>query len=231
MNVSIENKVIWLAPECTGADILKEIFKNYGFFSCEEKNNFELKSLSNSSLSQDCEIPEIYNDFQIIANLRNPYDRVWSYYTTFYEKNYRPKEFEETKYKFNKFIGLFFNNFIDEVKIDSKFEKNNFFYEWSFKKITPNQLIRFENINEDVNSLDFVKKRPELLNLDFSDSEKHKNERVLSFDQMYDLESAQKVFNFYKKHFFSFGYDPFSFTQEVFTEEKKINFLHTYSLG
>ena len=48
----------------------------------------------------------------------------------------------------------------------------------------------------------------------------------IMFDEMYDFDVAKRVYVFYKKHFYMCGYDPFSFTKEILTDDEKISFLH-----
>lgn len=229
MNVSLKNNVIWLAPERTAGKFLKEIFKNYDFFSCDKKNQFQLKDLRQYSHSHGNTIPEVYRDLPIILSIRNPYDRIWSYYVNFYAKNFRPKEFEQTKQKFNEFVNNVFKFTLEGVVTDPFFSGDDYFNRWRLGKTTPTAFIRFENIKNDVLSLDFVKKQPNLFDESIFDDKTYKSDRFLTFDLMYEQKTAKKVFNFYKNHFFSFGYNPLSFTKENLTDEEKINFFHTYS--
>ena len=46
------------------------------------------------------------------------------------------------------------------------------------------------------------------------------------FDEMYDFETAKKVYFYFKKCFYLCGYDPFSFTKNGLTYDEKVSFLH-----
>jgi hypothetical protein len=226
MNISLKNNVIWLSPERTGGKMLREIFKNFNFYTCEKKNNFELKSFWENSHSQQNNIPEKYKDFEVIATIRNPYDRIWSCYVNFNTKNFTPKDFEGTKIKFNEFVNKSFINTLSGVITDSFFDGSDYLNKWRFETILPDKIIKFENIEEDVKSLDFIKNSQKISYSSIFEDNKFKNNRFITFDTVYDLESARKVYNFYKNHFFYFNYNPFSFTKENLTDEEKINFLH-----
>ena len=226
MNVSIENKLIWLSPERTAGRFLSEIFKNYGFCSCDIKNKYDLKPLGENPPSHGNTIPENFNDFRIIVSIRNPYDRVWSYYVNHFAKNFKPREIEHNFEKFNEFVQNIFIKTVGSTRTDPFFPGDDYFNKWRLNNIKIDKLIRFENLQNDVLSLDFIKKSPNLFDHSIFSDKRFINKRFLSFDTMYDLSSAQKVFNFYKNHFFSLGYDPFSFTKENLTDEQKIDFIH-----
>ena len=228
MNVSIENRCIWLSPEETGGNILEEIFKNYDFYSCEEKNNFELRNLTENTHSNGNVIPEEYQDFEVIVTIRNPYDRVWSCYLNFFTKNFIPKDFEGTKLKFNQFISNSFYKTLRGVITDPFYTGNDYFNKWKFDTNLPDSVIRFESIREDLESLDFIQKNPQFYDKSIFDDSRFKNEKFINFDEIYTFESAQIIFNFYKNYFYSLNYDPFSFTNQTLSEEEKKKFVHTY---
>lgn len=231
MNLSIKNNVIWLCPERTGGRILREIFKNYDFFVCDKINNFELKPLSENQPSRGSIIPEEYKNFQIISSIRNPYDRIWSHYEFFNKKNLRPKEFVESKRKFNEWVNKSLKFTLKGIETDPFYEGEDVFNKWKFDSFKPDYVIKLENLQNDVMGVDFIKKQPNLFDKNIFINERFSNERYFQFDYMYEVESAKKIFNFYKNHFFGFGYDPFSYTKDNLSNEEKINFLHTYNLG
>lgn len=228
MNVSIENRCIWLSPEETGGRILEEIFKHYDFYTCEEKNKFELKSFLENPHSSGNFIPEHYGDFELVISIRNPYDRIWFCYLSFFTENFIPKDFEGTKIKFNQFINSSFHNTLKGVVTDSFFCGDDYLNKWKLEQRLPDKVIRFEKLSDDVKSLKFIQEKPDLYDKSIFEDTRFKNERFLTFDEMYNFESAQKIFNFYKNYFFHLGYDPFSFTKQSLTEEEKKKFIHIY---
>lgn len=44
--------------------------------------------------------------------------------------------------------------------------------------------------------------------------------------EMYDIESANRIYSLYKNWFLMFNHDPFSFSNEELTNEDKMNFIH-----
>lgn len=228
MNVSLKHNVVWLCPEKTGGRILKEIFKNYDFFVCDKMNNFELKPLAEKNTSFGSIIPEKYQNFQIISGVRNPYDRIWSCYLSFYTKKFKPKEFELTKQKFNEWIDKSFKFTLRGVETDPFYDGDDYINKWKFDFFEPQTFIKLETLKNDVLSLDFIKKEPLLFDENIFSSKMFVNDKFLVYNTMYEIKTAKKIYNFYKKHFFKLGYDPFSFTVESLSDEEKINFLHSY---
>lgn len=228
MNVSIENRCIWLSPEGTGGNILEEIFKNYDFYSCEEKTNFELKNLKENPHSHNNVIPQKYNEFEVISSVRNPYDMIWSYYLNYYTQTFVPKDLESTKNKFQQFIHESFHNTLIGVVTDSFFTKKDYLNKWKFENRLPDKILKFENLKEGVKSLDFVENNLNHFDETIFDDPRYKNQRFITFDLVYDFETAQKIFNFYKNYFYYLDYDPFSFTKEALSDEDKKKFIHTY---
>jgi hypothetical protein len=228
VNISLKNKCIWLSPERTAGKTLETIFRNCDFYSCSSKNNYELKSFLEEPHSRDNIIPKQYNEFHIISTVRNPYDRIWSCFVNFYLKNFSPKNFEDNKSKFNNFIENSFRKTLKGVETDTFFNGNDYINKWKFEDYSPQTIIKFENLHQDLISLDFMKNSvSEVENL-FSEDKKPSDTSLISFDTVYETESAKKVFQFYKNHFYSFDYDPFSFTNEVLSDEQKIQFLHSH---
>ena len=78
MNVSHEYKMIWWAPERTATKLTAQILKNYNFEYFVGKNNY--KKLCDPYHSHDLNIPEGCENYKIICNMRNPYDRVLGLY-------------------------------------------------------------------------------------------------------------------------------------------------------
>ena len=86
-----------------------------------------------------------------------------------------------------------------------------------------------ENLYEDLINLDFVREssvwNTESIK-ELIENNKFKTNRNFKFDEMYDIDSAKRVYLFYKSHFHLIGYNPFSFTTEELTKEQKVKFLH-----
>ena len=73
--------MIWFAPENTGGKITSEILKNCDF-SLYNTENSELLPLNYETYSKSNVIPVEFNDYKVISNIRNPYERLFSYFLT-----------------------------------------------------------------------------------------------------------------------------------------------------
>lgn len=238
MNVNRELKLIWWAPERCGTKITAEIFKKLGFEVYDEKNN-TFTPLSETYHSHRITIPEQFSEYKIICNVRNPYDKVISFYLNFtsvgsnfvFFKNRK----NELKDKINNFTLELFEYAINQkvlVNMSREMPVRDYVSKLTFDGRLPDFLIGVENLEEDLSKLDFVGassfwKSGEIQKLIQNNSFIKK--RPFKFQDLYTMDSARRVFDYYKKHFYICGYDPFSFTTESLNNEEKIKFLHEIS--
>ena len=82
MNINRDLKIIWWAPERCATKLTAEIFKKFNFEVFDEKKNHFTK-LSETYHSHQISLPEQFHDYKIICNVRNPYDKVLSFYLNF----------------------------------------------------------------------------------------------------------------------------------------------------
>ena len=228
MNVSLDNKIIWFSPECTGGHIIRDVFKNFGFFKFETEKGPKLTSFVDTEESNSDFLPEIYQNFLKIATVRNPYSRVWCCYCEYYTKTLDYRNFEHTKEKFNLFLKNTFVEKNTEVSLDPLFSKNSYFSKWTFKNLKLDRVIRFENLIEDLSNLEFIKNKIENNEISSMRNELDKMQSNFDFTELYTFENARKIFEYYKKNFIEFDYDPFSFTKQEISERNKIKFIHGY---
>ena len=117
-----------------------------------------------------------------------------------------------------------------EVKVNDFFIQkrngDNYLEKWVFDERIPDYFIKIENLREDLNQFEFIKSFDEESLNDLITNNKFIKIRGIMFDEMYDFDVAKRVYVFYKKHFYMCGYDPFSFTTEILTDDEKISFLH-----
>jgi len=233
MNISHKHKVIWWAPAKCGTKIIKTLLHGYDFFA--QINGNEFRELETTYQSHIIAQPKEYDDYKIILSIRNPYDRIFSIFLNFQLQTFTPHKNlkNELKKEFNIWLNKIMLN--EKLIVERKFllgvntETETYFCENLFKGRMPDFLIRMENIQEDLEKLDFIKND---LSWDSKKVEeelktnKIKIEREYKFNSMYDIETAKKVYTFYKTHFYFCDYNPFSFTTETLTEKEKINFLH-----
>ena len=103
---------------------------------------------------------------------------------------------------------------------------DNYLEKWVFDERIPDYFIKIENLREDLNQFEFIKSFDEESLNDLITNNKFIKIRGIMFNEMYDFDVAKRVYVFYKKHFYMCGYDPFSFTKEILTDDEKISFLH-----
>jgi hypothetical protein len=168
-----------------------------------------------------------YLDYEVICNIRNPYDRILSLY---FEKHFNnkliKKELTPTyKKMFNEWVNSAFisNKLIVSATNLPKFtlRGSNQLEKWTFNDKIPNLFVRLENYEDDIRKIDFINEEfIDLLQINLQE------QRTFDFDEMYSTESAKKIYHFFKKHFYLCDYGPFSFTKEKLTNEQKISFIH-----
>lgn len=238
MNVNRDLKLIWWAPERCGTKITAEIFKKLGFEVFDETNKTFIP-LSETYHSHKVTIPEEFSDYRVICNVRNPYDKVISFYLNFtsvgsnfvFFKNRK----NELKEKIDKFTLELFEYAINQkvlVNMSREVPVRDYVSKVTFDEKLPDFLIRVENLEEDLGKLNFVNESPFWKSGEFQNQIHNNtfiNKRPFKFEDLYKINSARRVFDYYKKHFYICGYDPFSFTNENLDNEEKIKFLHEIS--
>lgn len=230
MNISYVNELVWLAPERCATKITKKIFENYKFYSIREINGYKPETLVGSKHSHSNYILEEYKNWKIILNTRNPYDFVFSIFIN--KHNSRPitKLDEGLKDSFNHWIKISFLNHKNYVFLCPYYsEKNSFFIKWKFNEdFNPDFLIRTENICDDFMKLPFIEsetdeKKEEIKSL--LQDNGFINRRYVTFDELYDINSAKLIYEYFKVSFNKFGYSPFSFTKKILSEDEKNEFI------
>lgn len=233
MNISTENRMIWLAPERCATQITKKILSNYDFtfaVPCEQdkNSNFLERRHFHSNI-----IDEPYKDFQTILNVRNPYDIVFSFYVNNYISKPLTIDSKNVKENFNNWILKVFLNHGYYVFLcpiynndDSQFNK------WKFDDDKqPDYVLRVESLFDDIIKIPFIFDNPKTNKEHIKNiiqDNGYLNKRYHIFDQLYDFKSAQLVYHFFKPYFYKFGYSPYSFTRESLLEDDKIRFIHGY---
>ena len=229
MNVSIENQVVWLAPERTGSSITKKILENYNFFSITKKNKYRLVDFIKDGHSRGDDISEEFSNFKIITNIRNPYDRVFACYQKFYLEKPILKKNTNFREKFNKWVGENFWSQGPYVFLSPRYDDvKNYFQKWTFETLDVDFYIKMENLKDDILNLPFITKTEEEYNRieQLLVDNRFINERHYTFQDVYESKSAKLVYEFFKPCFYKFDYSPFSFTKEVMTDNDRISFIH-----
>lgn len=235
MNINREHKIIWWAPERCGTKITAEIFKMFNFEVYNpQKNTFQ--PLKETYHSHAIELHPNFADYRVISNIRNPYDRILSFYLNFtsvgknfvYTKNRKHKLQERLDY----FIVELFQYALNENKIQNlerKIPIKEYVRTLNFDNCIPTKFIRMENLIEDFSKIDFIVdshfwKSGQIHEM--VEKNNFLNQRPFKFSEIYSPKLAFKVFDYYRKHFFICDYDPYSFTLKTLTNEEKFNFVH-----
>jgi hypothetical protein len=235
MNINRDLKLIWWAPERCATKITAEIFRKFNFEVYNESDQTFLP-LEGNYHSHNIGIPAGLEDYKIICNVRNPYDKVLSFYLNFTSVGkhflYLKSRKTELMKKIDTFCLELFEYSINQgfsFNLEREVPVRNYVSKLSFDHILPNKLIRMENLVEDFGSLDFVRESKFWQSGEIQqmiENNNFYNKRPFSFNDLYTKDSAARVFNYYKKHFFICGYDPFSFTKEILSDDEKFQFIH-----
>jgi len=235
MNVNRNLRVIWWAPERCATKITADILRKFDFEVYDESKDIYVP-LSTNYHSHNITIPKQFEDYKIICNVRNPYDKVLSFYLNFTSVGKHFVFMKNKKDELIKKIDLFclelFEYAINQgilKNYERKIPVRNYVSKLSFDNKIPDNFLRMENLVDDFSKLDFISeskfwKSGEIQHL--LNENQYKNVRPFRFDELYSFEAASRVFDFYKKHFFVCGYDPYSFTQKTLSNEEKIEFIH-----
>lgn len=235
MNVNRELKIVWWAPERSATKITADILRKFNFEIYDEIKDIYLP-LSTNYHSHDIKIPKKFEDYKIICNVRNPYDKILSFYLNFTSVGkhfvFMKNKKEELVKKIDIFCSELFEYAINQqilVNHERKIPVKDYISKLSFDYKIPNNFLRMENLIEDFSKLDFILeskfwKSGEIQ--DMINKNQYINTRPYRFDELYSFAAASRVYDFYKKHFFICGYDPYSFTQKKLSNKEKIQFIH-----
>jgi hypothetical protein len=183
-NISEKYKFIWLAPERTGSRKVAEILSYFGFTNV----GMTLFSTGNYNFSHYSKELEGNKDYKLICNTRNPYSRVYSLFKNFYGLST-----EKSKESFkNYLIHDLLNGQIKRMVINPP------------PNVKPDYIIRLEHMTEDLLKLPFIfdvltEKQVRLLS--------YHDKPIDSWEEFYDEESRNIVYNLLKYQFDLFGYE------------------------
>jgi hypothetical protein len=237
MNISHEHKIIWWAPERCGTKATAHIFSKLGFeyFIDETETKKQITDDGIYYQSHSLKYPEKYGDYKIICSIRNPYDRMLSIFSNFTNLG---STFVYTKDKSQNLVNTF-ESFIREMllynKVSTKEDlekrpiQKSYLSKYSFESKVPDFFIKMESLEEDLGKLDFVRESEIWKSgyiRDYLSHNPYINVRPYKFNNVYNLESAKRVYEYHKKQFIICDYNPFSFTTEELSNEEKMKFIH-----
>ena len=183
MNYNDDLKVVWLTPQKTGTRSCSPIMFKIGF----ESNT--LRDVP----SHDLEIPVGKENYYLVMNVRNPYDRVISLYSLYcLHAGNNPIEFE--KWINDKYVFFKYKYSICLYDMIQRLPK------------LPDYYVKMENFENDIKSLWFVKENLGSLSNVISENietNRYKSESEIEYNQYL----ADIVYNNLKKDFDLFGYN------------------------
>lgn len=235
MNISYTNKAIWWAPERTATNALSIALKNFDFeYQVDSKELKYYTDYENNHSHQEFGDNQ-FEDFILICSLRNPYDRVLSFFLKYeilpeivFTKEIKPKLFDYFKewinYCFEKNkLMVDFNDYGKHTQSTDAIKK------FRFNNRIPDHFIRCENMIEDMNKIEFISQNTLWKTGDiqkFLTKNKYQYNPSYDFRDFYDYETAKIIYVYYFSHFHLGGYDPFSFSKSEINQNEKIRFLH-----
>jgi hypothetical protein len=229
MNVSHENKVVWWAPERTGTNMISKIFENFGF-------EFDGKPLGDVYHSHEFSVPSGCDDYTLICSVRNPYDRILGIFLNFTDAGNRVVFTKDKKQEFIKTFEKFILTFVNRHNIYNKTKNEmdkpslfNYFDKMNFYEKLPDRFLKIENIEKELSEIDFISQSEKWINGEIKHliyHNKFHKKRPFSYNEIYTYKGANLIYQYFKKHFIMLDYNPFSFTQEILTEQDKKIFLH-----
>ena len=180
-----EPKTIFIHIPKTAGTSVESVFKPYVRLNNLVDRHATVHEIKNK-------LPGVYKDYNKFTIVRNPYERMVSFY--FYLKEYN--ELFRAKWDIS-FIEWLNNPEKVEIPFNSDWiEKLGYFKnqeEWIDDTVT---VIKYENLNKEIN--DFFNKE---INLPLKNNTKHKNYKTYYNKQSFDI-----VYNRYKKDFEKFNY-------------------------
>lgn len=190
MPYSEELKVFWFTPKRTASRSCATICD---FFKFTEINNHRPPNKKQ------------FPNYHFVCNVRNPYSRMLSLYDLVnFNKTKVPNQFKEwAMAKLREEVEI--PNFTEDIQsnLSRIFEQQGMY---------PNQYVRFENLEEDLNKLEFFKNgKNEVLDMIIKSNIRRNVYRSKFFtspwQNYYDEELANYVYSFLEKDFLLFGYD------------------------
>jgi hypothetical protein len=208
MNFIHTEKTIWVLPERTATRTVGQllnfwevqIFEGEEFKTCVPHKN--LKGEFSQGLRHEWDVSELFTDYEILLNVRNPYTRMKSYYYSLFLKN-DCSGYNDCDLNF----GQFFDKY---CKWDGGL-LHHFRYEQIFEKRPPKLVIRYENLGEDLMKIPFIQKKHQ-------DSKEFRsewdrvvgnnifNKETLNDSYTYTEIDAEKVYRAFETQFNLFGY-------------------------
>ena len=208
MNFIHSEKIIWILPERTATRTIGQllnfwevvIFEGGEYKTCVPHKN--LIGEFAQGLRHEWDVSELFLDYEILLNVRNPYSRMKSYYHSLFLKN---------DCMSSENCHLNFEQFLDKYCQTHGGLLHHFRFEQIFEKRPPKLVVRYENLGEDLIKIPFIHKK-------YEESEEFReewnrvveknifNKETLNDSYKYTESEAEKVYRSFEDQFKLFGY-------------------------
>jgi len=208
MNFIHTEKTIWILPERTATRTIGQLLNFWEVVILEggeHKTCVPYKNLQgefSQGLRHEWDVSELFTDYEILLNVRNPYTRMKSYYYSLFLKN---------DCRGSGDCELDFEEFFDKYCRIHGGLLHHFRYEQIFEKRPPKLIIKYENLGEDLLKIPFIQNKHQ-------DSEEFRfewdrvvgnnifNKETLNDSYKYTEIEAEKVYRAFETQFKLFGY-------------------------
>jgi hypothetical protein len=200
---------MWILPERTATRTIGqllnfwevEIYEGEQFKKCVPQKNLE--GSFSQGLRHEWKGTDLYSDYNIILNVRNPYTRMKSYYYSLFLKN---------DCAANNDCHLKFGEFVDKFCRISGGLLDHFTFEQIYEIKPPIHVVKYENLKQDLLRIPFISQK-----LSESNDFREEWNRVIE-NNIFDKETkgssyeylesdAEKIYNLFKRQFELFGYE------------------------
>jgi hypothetical protein len=180
-NVSERFHAVWIAPERTGSRTVAQILNYCGF----QRNQKPISLCEIFNYTHRFKDPGSFNDWVQVCSARNPYARTYSVYKMLAKQEKTPP----------------FKEFVLN-RVFNKMGKEMFLAPYFLKK--PDYIVRLENLKEDLIKIPFVTECLTPNQLDYMTTH---GKPLSSWEEDYNDEMKEIIYNTLKNHFVTWGYD------------------------
>lgn len=208
MNFIHSEKIIWILPERTATRTIGQllnfwevvIFEGGEYKTCVPHKN--LIGEFAQRLRHEWDVSELFLDYEILLNVRNPYSRMKSYYHSLFLKHDCMGS-QDCDFNFEQFLDKYCHTHGGLL--------HHFRFEQIFEKRPPKLVVRYENLGEDLIKIPFIHKK-------YEESEEFReewnrvveknifNKETLNDSYKYTESEAEKVYRSFEDQFKLFGY-------------------------
>lgn len=151
---------------------------------------------------------ELIQDYKSVACVRNPYDRFFSAWKHG-NQHYKTLSRDDLKSEFKNFVNWFSTQTVEsDIKMYAHYQHQRKFICFN-QKILVDWLFHIETLSEDVERFKQEFNQLEIVPYPFIKCVTKENvmETTIPYNEIYDEDMANKIYNYYKSDFKIFGYE------------------------